>query len=173
MKPVFFAVLTSPSRQGPLQKDTQRSPFGLSSNNIWHAGYQWNCLIKLTRFWEPPWRVFKYYIIRKSTFEINAWGKIPWFPLISINNWNFTDRQSWWLSNVVIVKCGDRQKYYHPRTSWKQAICLLTDLESKVAVHQFTKWRHCNSVLKLLILSGNFCSHVSTAPAWKKQWSGW
>ena len=49
-----------------------------------------------------------------------------------------------------------------------QAICLRTDLESKVAVHQLTKWRHCNSVLELLILSGNFCSHLSTAPGFRR-----
>ena len=38
-----------------------------------------------------------------------------------------------------------------------QAVCLRTDLDSRVVFYQFTKWRHCYSVMELLI-------SVRTAP---------
>ena len=83
----------------------------------------------------------------------------------------------WWLCRLLLVStmpelgspswtlsgCGWIWPHLHSYTgTWSltQAVCLRTDLDSRVVFHQFTKWRHCYSVMELLI-------SVRRAPAHK------
>ena len=70
---------------------------------------------------------------------------------------------SWFLSSDAMKKSylnGALEKNRLARRRcqefYGQAVCLRTDLDSRVVFHQFTKWRHCYSVMELLALSGNF-----------------